>query len=48
MVNLGACLACIVLVLGVTTLGTREGMTAAFIIAAMYEFVMLVSRRAAR
>lgn len=47
-VNLGACLACIVLALGVSTLGTREGMTAAFVIAAMYEFVMLVSRRAAR
>lgn len=47
-VNLGAALACVVLALSVAALGAREGMTAAFIIAALYELVMLASRRAAR
>lgn len=47
-VNIGASLACAVLALSVAVLGTKEGMAAAFIIAACYEFVMLVSRRAAR
>ncbi|MEO5948992.1 MAG: MFS transporter [Candidatus Saccharimonas sp.] len=46
-VNIGASLACLVLALGVFILGTREGMIAAFILAAMYELIMLVSRRAA-
>lgn len=47
-VNFGAMLACLVLALGVSVLGVREGMVAAFIIAACYELVMLLSRRAAR
>jgi len=47
-VNIGAMLACLVLALGVSVLGVREGMVAAFFIAAGYEFVMLLSRRAAR
>jgi len=46
-VNLGAALACFVLVLSVHVLGTKEGMIAAFILAAFYELIMLVSRRAA-
>ena len=47
-VNIGASLACLVLAFSVSTLGVREGMVAAFIIAACYELVMLISRRAAR
>jgi len=46
-VNIGASLACLVLALGVFALGVREGMIAAFILAALYELIMLLSRRAA-
>jgi MFS family permease len=44
----GGALACGVLALSVWTLGVKEGMVAAFILAAAYELIMLVSRRAAR
>lgn len=47
-VNMGASLACFALALSVSVLGVQEGMTAAFILAACYELIMLVSRRAAR
>lgn len=45
---IGAALACAVLALSVSTLGVKEGMVAAFIIAAAYELILLVARRAAR
>lgn len=45
---IGAALACGVLALSITVLGVKEGMIAAFIIAAIYELILLGSRRAAR
>ena len=45
---IGAALSCAVLALSVSALGVKEGMVAAFIIAAAYELILLVARRAAR
>lgn len=45
---LGAASICAVLALAVIVLGVKEGMTAVFILVALYELVMLISRRAAR
>jgi MFS family permease len=47
-VNIGAAAMCLILALAVSSLGVAGGLTATFIIAAVYELVMLVSRRAAR
>lgn len=44
----GAVLACAVLALGVVTLGEEYGMIAAFLLAAIYELILLSMRRAAR
>lgn len=47
-VNLGAAMACFALYACVALFGLREGMMAMFVVAAVYEFVLLFSRRAAR
>ncbi len=47
-VNIGASLGCFVLFICLSWFGVREGMVAMFIVAALYELLMLVSRRAAR
>lgn len=46
--NFGASLGCFVLALCLHIFGSEEGMKAMFIIAAMYEMLLLISRRAAK
>lgn len=46
--NFGAALGCLVLALCLHAFGAEEGMKAMFIIAAMYELLLLISRRAAK
>ena len=46
--NFGAALGCLVLAICLHFLGDEEGLKAMFIIAAMYELLLLISRRAAK
>jgi MFS family permease len=46
--NLGAALGCLVLALCLHFFGDEEGLKAMFIVAAMYELLLLISRRAAK
>lgn len=48
MLNIGASLGCFVLALCLHIFGSEEGMKAMFIVAAMYEMLLLISRRAAK